>query len=56
MRDSRGVYGGFRGEKDLLENAGVYGRIILRRTFRMWSVRTWTGSIWLSIGAGGGHL
>jgi hypothetical protein len=24
--------------------------------FRKWDVRTWTGSSWLRIGAGGGHL
>jgi len=26
------------------------------RIFRKWDVRTWTGSIWLRIGTGGGHL
>jgi hypothetical protein len=30
--------------------------IILRPTFRKWDVRAWTGSIWLRIGMGGGHL
>jgi len=56
MRESRVVYGSFRGEKDLLENPGVDGRIILRRIFRKWGVRARTGSIWLRIGTGGGHL
>jgi len=32
------------------------GRIILRWIFRKWEVGVWTGSIWLMIGTGGGHL
>jgi hypothetical protein len=32
------------------------GRIILRWIFRKWDVSVWTGSIWLRIGTGGGHL
>jgi len=43
-------------ERDHLEDPDVDGRIILRRIFRMWDVRAWTGSIWLKKGAGGGHL
>jgi len=35
---------------------GVDGRIILRWIFRKWDVGVWTGSIWLRIGTGGGHL
>jgi len=35
---------------------GVDGRIILRWIFRKWDVGTWTGSSWLRIGIGGGHL
>jgi len=35
---------------------GVDGRIILRWTFRKWNVGVWTGSSWLRIGTGGGHL
>ena len=31
-------------------------RIILRRIFRKWDVRIWTGSSWLRVGTGGGHL
>jgi hypothetical protein len=38
------------------KNPGVYGRIILRWNFRKWNVRAWTGSRWLRIGTGGGHL
>jgi len=32
------------------------GRIILRWIFGKWDVQTWTGSSWLRIGIGGGHL
>ena len=34
----------------------VNGRIILRWIFRKGDVGVWTGSIWLRIGTGGGHL
>jgi len=30
--------------------------IILRRIFRKWDVGVWTGSSWLRIGTGVGHL
>jgi hypothetical protein len=59
MVKRRGVYkvsvGNLR-ERDLFEDKGVEGRIILRWTFRKWDVGAWTGSIWLRIGTGGGHL
>jgi len=35
---------------------GVDGRIILRRIFWKWDVVAWTGSSWLRIETGGGHL
>jgi hypothetical protein len=35
---------------------GVEGRIILRWILRKWYVGVWTGSSWLRIGTGGGHL
>jgi len=38
-----------------LEDPGVDGRIILGWMFK-WDVGVWTGSIWLRIGTGGGHL
>jgi len=43
-------------ERDHLEHPGVAWRIILRWIFRKWSVRAWTGSLWLRTGTGGGHL
>jgi hypothetical protein len=44
------------GGKNHFEDPGVDVRIILRWILRKWDVRTWTGSIWLRIGTGGGHL
>jgi len=43
-------------ESDHLQDPGVDGRLILRRIFRKWDVGAWTGSMWLRIGTGGGHL
>ena len=43
-------------EKITLGDLGVDGRIILSRIFRKWDMGVWTGSIWLRIGTGGGHL
>jgi hypothetical protein len=39
-----------------LGKPGVDGKIILRWIFRKWDVGVWTGSSWLRIGRGGGHL
>jgi len=44
------------GERDHLKDPGVDGRITLREIFRKWDVGVWTGSSWLGIGTGGGHL
>jgi len=35
---------------------GVDRRITLRWIFREWKVGAWTGSMWLRIGTGSGHL
>jgi hypothetical protein len=43
-------------EREHLGDPGVDGRIILRWIFRKWDVGAWTGSCWLRIGTGGGHL
>jgi hypothetical protein len=51
-----GFWWGNLRERDHLGQPGVDGRIILRRIFRKWDVKVWTGSSWLRIGTGGGHL
>jgi len=43
-------------KRNHLEDPGVDGKIILRWIFRKWDVRLWTGSSWLRIVTGGGHL
>jgi len=43
-------------ERYHLKDRGIDGRIILRWVFRKWDVGVWTGSNWLRIGTGGGHL
>jgi hypothetical protein len=43
-------------ERDHLEDPGVDGRMIVRWICRKWYVGVWTGSSWLRIGTGGGHL
>jgi hypothetical protein len=52
----RGVWWGSLTERDHLEETCVDRRIILRWIFRRWDGVAWTGSIWLRIGTGGGHL
>jgi len=42
--------------KNHLEDLGVDGRIILRWIIRTWEVGAWTGSSWLRIRTGGGHV
>ena len=43
-------------ERDHLGDPSANGRIILRWIFRKWDVGAWTGTIWLRIGTGDGHL
>ena len=43
-------------ERDHLGDPDLDGRIILRWIFRKWDVGVWTGSSWLRIGTGSGHL
>ena len=50
------MYRGFVGQREHLENLGIYGRIILRWIFRNWGLGVRIGSIWLMIGKGGGHF
>ena len=59
MGERRGVYRVLMGKpegKDHLGDPSVDGRIILRWIFRKWNVGVRTGSCWLRIGTGGGHL
>jgi len=50
------VWWGNLAERDQLGDPGVDGSVTLRWIFRKWDVGVWTGSIWLRIGTGGGHL
>jgi len=52
----KGFWWGNLRERDQLEDTGVDGMKILRWTFRKWDMGIWTGSSWLRIGTGGGHL
>ena len=59
MGERRGVYRVLVGKpkgKRPLGRSDVDGRIILRWIFRKWDVGIWTGSRWLRIGTGVGHL
>jgi hypothetical protein len=51
-----GFWWGNLGDRDLLGDPGVVGRIILRWMFWKWDVGVWTGSSWLWIGTVGGLL
>ena len=55
-RRVQGFLGGNLRERDHWGDPGADGRIILRWIFRKWDVGVWTGSSWLRIGTGGGHL
>jgi len=51
-----GFWWGKLKKRDHLGDPGIDGRVILRLIIRKWDVRVWTGSNWLRIGTGGGHL
>ena len=51
-----GFWWGNLRERDYFEDPDVHGRIILIWIFRTWDVGRGTGSSWLRIGTGGGHL
>jgi len=51
-----GFWWGNLRERGHLEDPGLDEKKILRWIFRKWGVGSWTGSIWLRIGTGGGHL
>jgi hypothetical protein len=51
-----GLWWGDLRERDHLKDPGLDERIILRWIFRKCDMGVWTGSIWLRIGTGGGHL
>jgi hypothetical protein len=50
-----GFWWGNLRERDRLEDQGIDGRIF-KWIFRKWDVGAWTGSSWLRIWTGGGHL
>jgi len=51
-----GFWRGNLKEIDHLGDPDVDGRIILRWIFGNWNMEVWTGSRWIRIGTGGGHL
>jgi len=51
-----GVWWGNMRERDHLQDSSVDRSIILRGIFSKWDFVTWTGTSWLRIRKGGGHL
>ena len=60
MGEGRGLYrvlvGKPKGERDYWGDPRVDGMTILRWIFKKCDVGVWTGSSWIRIGTGGGHL
>jgi hypothetical protein len=51
-----GFWWGNLRERDHWGDPDLDERIIIRRIFKKWNVRVWTGLSWLRIETGGGHL
>jgi hypothetical protein len=51
-----GFWWGYLRERDHWGDPGVDGRIMLKRIFRKWNVKIWTGMGLLRIETGGGNL
>jgi len=43
-------------ERDHMEDLHVDGRTIIKLIFIEWDMEAWDGSLWLTVGTGGGHL
>ena len=59
MGERRGVYRVLVGKLERMRPLGRprhKWKIIFRWIFRKWNVGVWTGSRWVRIGTGGGHL
>jgi len=50
------IWWGNLSERDHLQDAGIYGKIILKWIFKKWDVKACSGSIWPRIGTRGGRL
>jgi len=59
MGERKGIFRVLVGKPEVMGPLGIPRRgwrIILRWILRKWDVGVWTGSSWLRIGTGGGHL
>jgi hypothetical protein len=59
MEERRGVYRGLVGKPEgrrPLGRSGHRWEDNIKKYFRKWDLRAWTGSIWLRLGKGGGHV